>query len=167
MISTMIQKTYTRTAMNTQPIVFFLFLLVASSFASASETPGLNLNEDGFVLHGYDPLSYFDGQPALGEDSITASHGGMSFKFSSEENKDRFMSSPEKYIPAFGGFCAFGVRMGSKFDIDPEVYEIRDGRLYVLLNRSTEDMWLEDFSRNIEIANRLWPSIKDIAPDKL
>jgi len=127
----------------------------------------LNLDDEGFVLHGYDPVAYFDSEPKPGNYSYRANYGGMNFKFSSSENRDRFLDAPEKYIPAYGGYCAFGVRMGSKFDIDPEAYEVLDGQLYVLLNRATEEMWLEDLNRNIEIANNLWPSIQHIAPDKL
>lgn len=155
-------------------LYLWIFSLLLAGFSQAiycqgliAGQAGLNLNDEGFVLHGYDPVAYFDEGPKPGNDSFTASHAGMNFRFSSAENRARFMDSLETYIPAYGGYCAFGVRMGSKFDIDPEAYEILDGQLYVLLNRATEELWLEDSGRNIEIANSLWPSIQNIAPDKL
>ena len=60
----------------------------------------------------------------------------------------------------YGGYCAYGVRMGKKLDNDPLAYEIKDGRLYVLLNRATHKMWEQDMSENIQVSDRLWPQIK-------
>lgn len=145
-------------------LCFLNAVLASDAFSSQAE---VNLDDEGFVLHGYDPVSYFDDAPAPGDHSFQASYKEMNFKFSSASNKEKFLNSPSRYLPAYGGYCAFGVRMGSKFDIDPEAFEIVDGKLYVLLNRATEEMWIEDTQRNIEIANRLWPSIESISQDEL
>ena len=77
------------------------------------------------------------------------------------------MDNPDKHIPVFGGYCAYGVRVGKKLDIDPNAYAIEAGRLYMLLNRSTKNLWDKDRERNIAIAKRLWPTIKSVTPESL
>ena len=41
----------------------------------------------------------------------------------------------EAYIPQYGGYCAYAVAESSKkVNIDPETFEIRDGKLYLFYN---------------------------------
>jgi len=42
--------------------------------------------------------------------------------------------APEKYAPAFGGYCVFGVSVGKKFVGDPEVWRLVDGKLFLNLD---------------------------------
>jgi len=127
-----------------------------------------NLNADGFALHGYDPVSYFfDEKPRLGSRNLRLQHDGISYLFDSRENLEQFEQNPAQYTPAFGGYCAYGVRLGKKFDIDPMAYSIEDGNLYMLLNRATHRLWKKDRVQNIAIAERFWPSIKSVSVAKL
>ena len=46
-----------------------------------------------------------------------------------------FKATPKKYIPQYGGYCAYAVAVKkTKMDIDAEAYEIRDGKLYLFYN---------------------------------
>ena len=81
------------------------------------------------------------------------------------ENKSKFEQNPEKFIPANGGFCAFGVALGKKFDGDPNVWHIKEGQLYVFLN--SDNKFMQDEDGNIEKANNFWPQIKDKSPEDL
>ncbi|MBE9564370.1 MAG: hypothetical protein IMF17_03920, partial [Proteobacteria bacterium] len=78
-----------------------------------------------------------------------------------------FRLMPEQYAPMYGGYCAYGVRMGKKLDIDPLAFEINDGHLYVLLNRSTHRIWKQDMEKNIQISDMLWPQIQIKSVDSL
>ena len=61
----------------------------------------------------------------------------LKFKFSSEKNLALFKESPEKYIPQYGGYCAYAIAAKkTKMYIDAEAYEIRDGKLYLFYNCS-------------------------------
>lgn len=144
-------------------------LALSLGFLSLSNAavPSYNQSADGIMLHGYDPVSYFDGQPEAGAEAHSLSYQRKIYYFKSAENKQRFLVDPERFQPSYGGFCAFGVRMAKKFDIDPEAYQIVDGRLYVLLNRATLGVWQEDTPSNIAIANNNWPKIKEISPAEL
>ena len=40
------------------------------------------------------------------------------------------------YEPAYGGWCAYAMGdSGDKVEIDPETFEVRDGKLYLFYNR--------------------------------
>jgi len=144
---------------NNKTILFaslYCFLLIAKS-ASASD----EINADNkLALHGYDPISYFSGKPGRGKDKIFSINNEVKYLFTSVENKRVFDSDPEHYAPMYGGYCAYGVRMGKKLDNDPLAYEINDDHLYVLLNRATHKMWQQDMLENIQISDRLWPQIE-------
>ncbi|MEO0794324.1 MAG: YHS domain-containing (seleno)protein [Verrucomicrobiota bacterium] len=88
--------------------------------------------EDGLGLSGYDPVSYFHGQPTKGKASITSKYNGVTYRFSSTANKQSFDTDPSKFEPAFGGWCAWAMADdGSRVEIDPKSYKIYDGRLYL------------------------------------
>jgi len=55
-----------------------------------------------------------------------------------------FEANPEKYIPAYGGYCAYGVAVGNKFIADPELWMIEDGKLYLNLDTDIQKKWLKD-----------------------
>jgi hypothetical protein len=47
------------------------------------------------------------------------------------------------------------VRVGRKFDIDPDVYRVIDDKLYVQLNWGTQVIWLVNLTENIDVAHTL------------
>ncbi len=133
------------------------FMLFAGAAFAADE---INVGPDGVAIHGYDPVAYFDpGYPKRGSESLSAPHNGAVYRFSSQESLRTFIRDPEKYVPAYGGWCSYGVRVGKKFDVDPNAWKIVDGRLYLQLDLGTQKVWYEDWMKNIEIADRLWPKI--------
>src|SRR5271168_3572377 len=91
--------------------------------------PELNATITGLALRGYDPVAYFtDGKPVPGDFTITARHEGATYRFASEDHKALFEKDPAKYLPQYGGFCAFGTAQGYKVDGDPNVWAIVEGK---------------------------------------
>lgn len=134
------------------------FLAFATDVRAADEA---NISKDGVAIHGYDPVAYFkQSKPVKGSGGYTASHNGVTYQFSSAANQELFESDPDKYAPAYGGWCSYGVRVGRKFDIDPKAWKIVDDRLYLQLDLGTQKVWDKDLKKNIDIADRLWPQIK-------
>jgi YHS domain-containing protein len=89
-----------------------------------------NLGADGLALEGYDPVAYFtEGEPTKGSADYTATHDGATYRFANAAHLAAFEADPDKYAPAYGGYCAFGLAMGQKVGSDPEVWEIVDGQL--------------------------------------
>ncbi|MEM8878806.1 MAG: hypothetical protein AAGD23_13185, partial [Pseudomonadota bacterium] len=74
-----------------------------------------------------------------------------------------FAENPEKYMPEYGGFCAFGVALGLKLDADPHFADIVDGQLYVFLNAVAFGKYLEDKTGTLAKAEQNWPAMHDVA----
>ncbi len=164
----MIQHT-TRTFL----VLGVLWSLICATGAAA-ESPavntsqGLTLTGPPLAIRGYDAVAYFtDGQPTLGSAEHAVAHDGATYRFASSENLRTFQKDPKRYAPQFGGFCAFGVSVGAKFDGDPSLWKIVDGKLYLNLNRDIQGNWLKDLDGNIRKADRNWSKIRDAAPASL
>lgn len=128
----------------------------------------VNVTSTDLALRGIDPVSYFtEGQPVQGDVEITAKHNGAVYRFSSEENKALFVADPEHYAPQYGGYCAFGLAKGFKFDGDPNVWKIVDDKLYVNLSPKIGELWKADTTNLIADAEVNWPKIKDTDPAAL
>lgn len=130
--------------------------------------PNVNATITGLALRGYDPVAYFtDGKPVIGDFTITAQHDGATYRFASEDHKALFLKDPAKYLPEYGGFCAFGTAQGVKVDGDPTVWKIVDNKLYLNLAPAVAKRWDQDIAGNIKTANEKWISVKEKAPSEL
>lgn len=89
------------------------------------------------------------------------------YRFASQANLDLFKANPAKYEPAYGGYCAFGVAVGAKFDGDPNNWKIVDGKLYLNLDNGVQQNWLKDVPGNIKKAEANWPGIKGKLPSEI
>ena len=78
-----------------------------------------------------------------------------------------FEAAPEKYAPQYGGYCAFGLAQGYKFDGDPNVWKIVDDKLYLNLAPKVSEIWQEDVAGNITKADGKWTEVKDVSPAEL
>lgn len=128
----------------------------------------VNATITGLALRGYDPVAYFtDGKPVPGDYTITTQHDGATYRFASEDHKALFLRDPAKYLPEFGGFCAYGAAKGVKVDGDPTVWKIVDNKLYLNLAPAVATRWNQDIPGNITTANEKWKVVKDKAPNEL
>lgn len=142
---------------------FFLALFALACYAQAADythsTP---------AVQGYDVVSYQTGKrPIRGNGNFVAVHDGATYQFSSANNQKTFEKDPEKYVPAYGGYCAFGTSVGKKFIGEPEVWRIVDGKLYLNLDTSIQSEWLKDVPGRIRSADANWCNIKDKNPASL
>lgn len=137
------------------------------AFDPSSPAP-VNAEKSGVGLKGYDPVSYFvSSAPVEGDPTITAVHDSTLYAFANETNRDAFVVDPERYLPAYGGFCALAMSFGKKVDIDPNAWKIVDGKLYVQANSRAAELWQKDISGNISKADGTWPAVMNKAPNDL
>jgi YHS domain-containing protein len=129
--------------------------------AFAQPQPAVNLLEGGGVaIHGYDPVAYFvDGGPRKGRADLSVQHGGARWLFASEANKRLFEEEPRKYLPTYGGYCAYGVAQGYLVKIDPNAWRIVNDRLYLNYDRSVARTWLKDVPGYVRKADANWPKL--------
>jgi len=140
------------------PLLVVLFWPLSPAYAGAN----VNTSWGGVAIHGYDPVAYFtEGKPVEGSKAYTHDWMGGEWRFSSQENKDLFTSNPEKYAPQYGGFCAYAVSQGSTADIDPEAWTVYNGKLYLNLSPSIQQIWSEDIPGYIAAADKNWPGLRD------
>ena len=113
------------------------------------------------ALHGYDPVAYFsEAAPTPGSASHASVHQGATYYFASAANLAAFEKEPERYAPAFGGFCAYGVSVGKKFDGDPRYWTISGGRLFLNLNAEIAETFNEDVPGAVRRADARWERIE-------
>ena len=119
-------------------------------------------------INGYDPVAYFtDGKPIKGNGWNVTEHDGVTYMFANKKNRKKFEADPQMYLPAYGGYCAYGVAVGKKFEIDPEAWKIESGKLYLNLDAEIQKKWLKDIPGYIQKANANWPEIVEKAPSEL
>jgi len=63
------------------------------------------------------------------------------------------------YEPAFGGFCAFGVSRNKLVEIDPEAFQIVDGRLLLQYSKGVRSDFNKDAQGNLTRAKANWPAL--------
>lgn len=98
-----------------------------------------NLPAHGVALDGYSPVSYFDGVAERGDALFSVEHDGVTYHLTSADQVSTFRRDPQRFVPAFGGWCAFGMSVSDKFPVDPTNFMIVDGRLLVFLRNAGLD----------------------------
>ena len=152
-------------------LAVFSGLLGANAVTAATETnisSGLTVNGPGLAVHGYDVVAYFtQGKASVDRAKYSTVHNVATYRFASKEHLTDFEKNPEKYAPQYGGYCAYGVAVGAKFDGNPHLWRIVGGRLYLNLNEKIQATWEKDISGNIKKAGRKWPKNASKTPEQL
>lgn len=111
-------------------------------------------------LEGFDPVSYFQEVPVEGEENLTYTYRGVTYLFTTPANLNKFKTNPDKYEPAYGGWCAYAMgENGEKVKVNPETYKIIEGRLYLFYNfwgSNTLEEWNKNERKLKEAADRNW-----------
>ncbi|WP_426483786.1 YHS domain-containing (seleno)protein [Flavobacterium sp. 2] len=146
-------------------VLLLLILVSGSSFAQndAKRVSQYNL-ENKVGIQGYDPVGYFNqGKAVKGKKEISTSYQGVTYNFSSVENKNIFLKNPSKYEPQYGGWCAYAMgSAGKKVEINPETFKISDGKLYLFYNayfNNTLKSWNPDEAELKVKADNNWKKI--------
>jgi YHS domain-containing protein len=136
-----------------------LILTMLSAPALAAELVNVS-GASRVALDGYDPVAFFtDSRPVNGSPFIKTTYRGADYFFASEEHKKLFTGNPEKYVPQYGGFCAFGVGLDAIFPVDINTWQIRNGKLYLNLNHDILEKFNADFEGNVAKAEKNWSGL--------
>ncbi|CAM3060446.1 YHS domain-containing (seleno)protein [Paracoccus nototheniae] len=128
-----------------------------------AQTPGVQINAPaGLGAAGYDLVAYFrQNAPVLGDAALSHLHEGVTYRFSSAENRAAFRADPAAYLPQYGSYCAYGVARGYKVGVDPAAFTIVDGKLYLNYDRAVQKIWRKDIPRYLARSEANWPAIAD------
>jgi YHS domain-containing protein len=140
-------------------LVIALFAARSGALATSVKTPVAAVNTaSGTGVKGYDPVAYFTfGQPTPGVEQYTYQWKGVTYRFASADNLQLFKADPEKYLPQYGGYCAYAMSINRIADIDPSRWAIVAGKLYLNNNYLSYHLWSLNKSGNIAAADRNWP----------
>jgi len=86
--------------------------------------------KDGIAAQGFDVVSFFNGNPKMGNANHSIDFDGGQFLFSTAINKAKFEASPNSFTPQYGGFCAIAMSEDKEVIPNPKSWEVRDGKLY-------------------------------------
>lgn len=141
-------------------ILFAVILALVLQPAAALSQEIFTRGGSALALEGYDAVSYFvSGKPVAGNPNFVSKYKGVVWRFSSAENKAAFDANPRKFVPQYGGHCAWGTARGYAVRGDPQVWRIVNGKLYLNYNRSVQTKWNRDIGGFISKANRNWPEV--------
>jgi YHS domain-containing protein len=141
-------------------VYFFANSANAAPKAKGNETTKLNVDSKGVILKGYDAVAYFtQGKPVKGNPAIKSNYQGATYLFASAADKAAFDKNPAKYVPQYGGFCAFGVSVGVLSDIEGPGGFVHKGKLYVCGDEAAGKSFRSDLKGNIAKADANWPKL--------
>jgi YHS domain-containing protein len=122
-------------------VLAIAFFIAAGTDGFSQDATALNKKhfnlDNGIAIKGYDPVAYFiAGKAVKGNKDMAVYSAGATYYFSSVTNKELFKANPAKYLPEYGGWCAYAMgAKGEKVSIDPETFKIVNNKLYLFYNR--------------------------------
>lgn len=147
-------------------LISLLLLTSASLFAQSHDIDTLKycVVDQSVGVGGYDPVSYFNAvAPIKGKQTITSTHEGITYLFSSQKNKNLFEKTPADYLPQFGGWCSMTLAMGRATQPVYENFLIDDNKLYLFertLSVNGQTVWKKDPKSNEKRATRNYDQYK-------
>jgi hypothetical protein len=135
-------------------------LLLAVAAAHAADKPQVNIDRKRVAVDGTDVVAYFtQGRPVKGSEQFQLEWSGALWRFSNAVHRDQFAADPAKYVPQFGGYCAWAVSRGYTAEIDPRAWKIVNGKLYLNYSLDVQEKWERDRTENILRAEKNWPAV--------
>src|SRR5271165_330937 len=124
---------------------------------AGKKRPLVNVDKNGVILKGYDPVAYFKQSRAVkGNPKYSSKYAGAIYYFASGEDKVEFDKTPAKYAPQYGGFCANSMSKRKLSDIDPKQFLIYKGKLYVCSSAAGLKTFSAKPDLNIQAADKYW-----------
>ncbi len=150
--------------MKIMPLLLILTVTVGQTFGQSDALRKQHFNiKKNVAIEGYDPVTYFDGKPLKGNPEIKLIYKNITYQFASTANLSKFKLNPDKYEPAYGGWCAYAMGdTGEKVKIDPETFKVLDGKLYLFYNfwgNNTLEDWKKNEKKLKEAADQNWKNI--------
>ncbi|MGE0828857.1 MAG: YHS domain-containing (seleno)protein [Hyphomonadaceae bacterium] len=149
-----------RTLLISLAAVAIAFLFIGVQAARAETAPVHTGLLSNIAVGGYDPVAYFtQGRPVRGAAAHRIDHRGYEYRFASAANLAAFRADPERYLPRYGGYCAWAVANGYTAPGNPQNWRIVDGRLYLNYNDEIQRRWEANIPGFIRSAEENWPGV--------
>jgi YHS domain-containing protein len=118
-----------------------------------------NKDREGVTLGGYDAVAYFTQMKAVkGDPKFSARYNGATYWFSSELHANMFKDHPHMFAPQYGAFCGYALALNKLRPINPEIFDVIDGRLILQHSPDAYERFHKDVSRFVMKADANWPA---------
>jgi len=124
-------------------------LLLMATVAHAAE-PVSKSRFGKVAIEGHDTVAYHELQRAPQQAAVegvkryTVEYKGANWHFASKESSERFRADPEKFSPAYNGFCANALSLGEGLvRTDGTHWEIFDDKLYLFYAARGRERWTD------------------------
>jgi len=154
----------------TMAVAATAFVVPVAGYAADEYNVSSGITTSGVALgvHGFDTVALSTGGSVIhGEATHTIVNDGVAYYFATAEAASLFANDPEKYAPQYGGFCAYAVALGKKFDGDPRFADIVAGKLYLFVNASIFAEYKKDKENILKEADKMWAGIRSTAVEEL
>jgi YHS domain-containing protein len=149
-------------------VFLILGLLNGTAFSqddSKTRTTQYNIDKYSVAVSGYDVVSYFEGKAEKGKADNYFFYKGIRYEFTTAAHLAQFKQNPEKYEPAYGGWCAYAMgATGEKVEVDPTKYKVVNGKLYLFYYsfiNNTLNKWNLDEAHLKAEADKNWRKTLD------
>lgn len=141
--------------MNIIKSIMILMAMTVSLYAAPTKM------ESKLALNGYCPVCYIAaGKANMGDAKFTSELEGKKYQFVSVETKAMFDAEPAKFLPQYDGYCAFGMSLGKKFESDPTVFSVIDGKIYLNKNADVKGLFSKGTAGLIVKADKEWKAME-------
>ena len=133
--------------------VLAFLTLFFSHFGFAADP--VNSSTFGSVaIDGFDTVAYWTENRAVeGEKKFTYKYKDAKWRFASKANMELFAANPDKYLPEYGGYCAWAMSDDKLASVDGEAWTMFEGKLYLNYNKRVMKDWREQKPKFIGEAN--------------
>ncbi len=142
------------------PVLLLIALTGSLAFA---EEPVSKSFFGGVAIGGHDAVAYHfqdsDHHKATeGDSSYTIEWKGAKWRFASKADSEAFASEPERYAPAYNGFCANALSLGNGLvKTDGAHWQIFDNQLFLFYAKKGRNRWLGGNYRDFKAdADKAW-----------
>lgn len=148
-------------------VSILIIAVITANMSFAQDKKANNIDNSNIALQGYSPVSYLDlGIAQKGIKEFKSEHNKVVYYFTDADQKKKFDKNPSKYMPQYGGYCAFGVYAGAKFRPDPNKFIVKDGKYFLYLYNlelDAQQLWLAESNHNklMNKANANWSKLKN------
>lgn len=149
--------------MKTTKFTLVLFLSFQLLSFSQNSRVHQNINKNKLALSGYDLIEYYNQKAIRGSSKFESIYNGSRYLFHTQKNKLLFEKNPEKYIPQYGGWCAYAMGYnGEKVSINPKSFSVENGKLYLFYKtffNDTKAKWRDNTASLKKEADKNWNTL--------
>jgi hypothetical protein len=145
-----------------------LLLIALTGNVALAEEPVSKSYFGSIAIGGFDTVAYYNQQPdqhkaVKGVSTYTVEWKGAKWRFASKVDSEAFNADPERYAPAYNGFCANALSLGNGLvKTDGTHWQIFGNQLFLFYSKEGRDRWLAgDHKQYKAVADKAWQDILD------